>query len=243
MTSEPECQVTCDGADHCRAARREVALIRLLELEGATLGLLVGATAQLVAEALAPALVAVRVGAELATAADATPYLNAATADLFSLVGSQGEVTVAAHRQGIRAAAWASAGAASRRGEVLALTTAAGPFSSADRRFLDAVAHRVARAARDAGREHQIERRAKEEETGHLTSRELQICALIARGATNAEVAAELSLTYGTVANYLGSVRSKLGLKNRVAIAAWTIEQGLGGLDLPSGRGADDPTR
>lgn len=60
-----------------------------------------------------------------------------------------------------------------------------------------------------------------------LTDRELEIVRLIAGGGTNAEIAAELFIAPGTVKNHVASVQRKLGVRNRVGIAAWAWEHGL----------------
>lgn len=66
-------------------------------------------------------------------------------------------------------------------------------------------------------------RAAPVEETG-LSPRELDVVRLVARGATNAEIAAHLSISVGTVKTHLGSIQAKLDARNRVAIAAWAWE-------------------
>lgn len=60
-----------------------------------------------------------------------------------------------------------------------------------------------------------------------LSPRELEVVKLVARGATNAEIAAQLFITVGTVKTHLGSVQAKLNARNRVAIAAWAWERRL----------------
>ncbi|CAM5682640.1 DNA-binding response regulator [Streptomyces badius] len=50
---------------------------------------------------------------------------------------------------------------------------------------------------------------------------------LLAEGMTNAEIAADLSITVGTVKTHLTNVQSKLGARNRVEIAAWAWRSGL----------------
>ncbi|MFM9376856.1 response regulator [Gordonia sp. VNK21] len=53
-----------------------------------------------------------------------------------------------------------------------------------------------------------------------LTVREREIAALLARGHTNAELAAELFLSLSTVKTHLASIQRRLGARNRVEIAA-----------------------
>ncbi|WP_275527291.1 response regulator [Herbidospora mongoliensis] len=60
-----------------------------------------------------------------------------------------------------------------------------------------------------------------------LTDRELDVVRLVARGRTNQEVAAELFVSLSTVKTHLASVQSKLGLRNRVEVAAWAWESGV----------------
>jgi DNA-binding CsgD family transcriptional regulator len=54
-----------------------------------------------------------------------------------------------------------------------------------------------------------------------LTSRELEVAALVAEGMTNKEVAARLRLSVRTAENHLLNVMNKLGLDNRAQVAAW----------------------
>ncbi|MGI5205572.1 response regulator [Spirillospora sp. CA-108201] len=60
-----------------------------------------------------------------------------------------------------------------------------------------------------------------------LTGRESEVATLVARGRTNAEIAAELSITPGTAKTHVASVQRKLGVRNRVEIAAWAWQSGL----------------
>ncbi|MGN9843585.1 response regulator [Nonomuraea sp. H19] len=59
-----------------------------------------------------------------------------------------------------------------------------------------------------------------------LTEREDEIVALVAHGKTNAEIAAELFLSPGTVKNHISVIQRKTGARNRVAIAAWAWASG-----------------
>ncbi|MEO3796417.1 response regulator transcription factor [Nonomuraea sp. B10E15] len=70
-------------------------------------------------------------------------------------------------------------------------------------------------------------RRAPAPVNDPLTGRELDVVRLIARGRTNQEVAAELFVSLSTVKTHLGSIFAKLGVRNRVEIAAWAWESGV----------------
>jgi DNA-binding NarL/FixJ family response regulator len=60
-----------------------------------------------------------------------------------------------------------------------------------------------------------------------LSQRETEVAVLVSRGQTNTEVAAALHISAGTVKTHLTNIQSKLGLRNRVEIAAWAWESGL----------------
>ncbi len=62
---------------------------------------------------------------------------------------------------------------------------------------------------------------------GGLSPREMDVVKLVARGSTNAEIAAALFISVGTVKTHLGSIQSKLDARNRVEIAAWAWERRL----------------
>jgi DNA-binding NarL/FixJ family response regulator len=62
-----------------------------------------------------------------------------------------------------------------------------------------------------------------------LTERELDVVELVARGKTNAEIAETLFVSVSTVKTHLEAVRAKLGVRNRVGIAAWAWEHGVVG--------------
>jgi DNA-binding NarL/FixJ family response regulator len=59
-----------------------------------------------------------------------------------------------------------------------------------------------------------------------LTSRELEVARSVARGSTNAEIAAELAISAGTVKTHVANIQVKLGARNRVGIAAWAWSTG-----------------
>jgi predicted ATPase/DNA-binding CsgD family transcriptional regulator len=62
---------------------------------------------------------------------------------------------------------------------------------------------------------------------GALSPRELEVAALVARGMTNRQIAAELIITEGTAANHVKHILARLTLDSRVQIASWATERGL----------------
>ncbi|WP_404962990.1 response regulator [Streptomyces sp. 147326] len=59
-----------------------------------------------------------------------------------------------------------------------------------------------------------------------LTEREREVVRCLARGLTNAEIAAELFVSLSTVKTHLANIQAKLDARNRVEIAAWAWESG-----------------
>jgi DNA-binding NarL/FixJ family response regulator len=55
----------------------------------------------------------------------------------------------------------------------------------------------------------------------------MDVLAPLARGKTNAEIGRLLNLSEKTVGNYIGSMFEKLGLNNRIELAAYAYEHHL----------------
>jgi DNA-binding NarL/FixJ family response regulator len=70
-----------------------------------------------------------------------------------------------------------------------------------------------------------------------LTDREHDVLRHMARGATNAEIAAALTVSEATVKTHVGAVFSKLGVRDRAAAIVFAYDHGivepLPGVDLP----------
>ncbi|MEQ7123721.1 response regulator transcription factor [Actinopolymorpha sp. B11F2] len=60
-----------------------------------------------------------------------------------------------------------------------------------------------------------------------LSSREIEVARHIAMGKTNSEIASDLYITAGTVKTHIANIGDKLGIRNRVGIAAWAWEHGI----------------
>jgi two-component system, NarL family, response regulator DevR len=71
------------------------------------------------------------------------------------------------------------------------------------------------------------ERKAEEDAFRELSDREMDVLAPLARGKTNAEIGRLLNLSEKTVGNYIGTMFEKLGLNNRIELAAYAYEHHL----------------
>jgi DNA-binding NarL/FixJ family response regulator len=59
-----------------------------------------------------------------------------------------------------------------------------------------------------------------------LTDREEEVLTLVARGRTNAEIAADLFIGLTTAKTHVASLLTKIGARNRVEIAMWAYDTG-----------------
>jgi DNA-binding NarL/FixJ family response regulator len=82
-------------------------------------------------------------------------------------------------------------------------------------RLLEHYRRRVVPAARDAAR------------LDELTEREHEVLRLIARGATNAEIAGTLYVAEATVKTHVGSIFAKLGVRDRAAAIVFAYDHGV----------------
>jgi DNA-binding CsgD family transcriptional regulator len=122
-----------------------------------------------------------------------------------------------------------------RRGVLSAVSAEPDFFSDLDTAFLQAVSrwtglimHRaelaevVVQPAEERGRRETLERLL-----GRLTARQLDVAVLIANGFSNQQIAEQLVLTPGTVANHVGQVLDRLDLNSRTQVATLIAELGL----------------
>ena len=69
----------------------------------------------------------------------------------------------------------------------------------------------------------------------NLTPREKEVLRLVAKGATNKEIASQLFIAENTVKNHLRNILAKLHLQNRVQAAAYALREGLIGVRSSEG--------
>jgi DNA-binding CsgD family transcriptional regulator len=224
--------IALDGGDAAAAAEGAARYLRLLG--GAGLERAPGL------ELLAEAEAAAGRAEEAATAASDLRAI-ADTAGTDPLLGA------ARHAEGCAAAAAGSFEVAREAFEdAVALLGRAGlPFEAARARIelaralhslgrVDAVRDELMCARRElstlgaAGEERRAAQLQKRLQAGAaLTARERDVLLLVARGRTNAEIAAALVLSEHTVHRHVANILTKLGVSSRAAAAANAVERGL----------------
>jgi LuxR family maltose regulon positive regulatory protein len=119
---------------------------------------------------------------------------------------------------------------AARARVALALTLRDLGRSDAARHELELARERFAAlGARAEGRAAaQLEPAGRPDESG-LSIREMEILALVARGLSNKQIAAELTLSEHTVHRHVANILVKLRLSSRTAAAAFAVRHGLTG--------------
>jgi DNA-binding NarL/FixJ family response regulator len=78
-----------------------------------------------------------------------------------------------------------------------------------------------------AFRENVRPRLAESAKVEELTVREHDVLRLMARGATNGEIAAELFVSEATVKTHVGAIFTKLGVRDRAAAIVFAFDHGL----------------
>jgi non-specific serine/threonine protein kinase len=168
------------------------------------------------------------------------PHLAVTLTGLGALAAAQGNYTRAARLFGAAEVLRETVGAAISRPE-LEVDASYKHAAATARKCLGASAYA---AALDAGRSSDLDEavdaalvpsqsagnrseRRLDGEAGRLSTRELEIASLIARGKSNREIASELVIAPRTVDTHVGHVLSKLGLRTRAQVAAWAVGSGL----------------
>jgi DNA-binding NarL/FixJ family response regulator len=79
----------------------------------------------------------------------------------------------------------------------------------------------------EAYRANGIPRAQQQVRLAELTARELDVLRLVARGATNTEIAAQLFISEGTVKSHIGHIFTKLDLRDRAAAIVFAFDHAL----------------
>ena len=81
------------------------------------------------------------------------------------------------------------------------------------------------------------------DQEGALTERELEIARAVATGATNQQIARELSISVNTVKAHLKNIFAKLDIQSRTEVALYAVREGLVEVETPPATQADTAIR
>ncbi len=82
-------------------------------------------------------------------------------------------------------------------------------------------------ASRMAARLRRLEMNMEENAFKGLSGREMEVLELVSKGKSNREIAEKLSLSQGTVRNYVSSIMEKLGMRNRIELATYAVKHNI----------------
>jgi DNA-binding CsgD family transcriptional regulator len=94
---------------------------------------------------------------------------------------------------------------------------------------LAATTFRALGAAADLAEAEQLLGRSEPAHRGALTERETEVLVLVATGATNKQIAADLHLSEKTVSRHLGNIFTKIGVNTRAAATAFAFRNSIVG--------------
>jgi DNA-binding NarL/FixJ family response regulator len=86
---------------------------------------------------------------------------------------------------------------------------------------------RVVRALLESSSDAEAGRRVLPAWPDGLSDREVEVLVLVARGATNKDIARSLGITAKTVAHHVAHVYTKAGLRSRAGATLYAMERGL----------------
>lgn len=106
------------------------------------------------------------------------------------------------------------------------------PFGTRERKFIQTAMPLLTTALRNAGAPVATgSDEARDAALGRLTSREREVAGLVASGARNEEIAAQLRLSVGTVKGHVHRILGKLGVDSRVRLAIEFPASSIGASD------------
>ena len=145
------------------------------------------------------------------------------------------EVSGLAEKLGVRSSLMVALEVAgARRGVLLVSSATPAAFTQADLEFVEAVAHWLGLTITRLVQTEMLAAQAAEHAlrlgagNSELTARQRDVAGLVREGLTNTEIAGQLVVEPGTVANHVAAILDRLGFRSRSQIAVWAAERGLG---------------